>query len=355
MLVDLMTLWDRLFPMRLDWLQVELSGICNAACSYCALNCYKDVWHGDTMDAATFTCLEPVFPRVDLVFLHGWGEPLLHPQLWSTVCKVKSSGTRTGFATNGTLLTPENLARLLDAQVDVLAVSLAGATAATHERFRARCSFTRIESGLKALRREKQASGRNEPDLHIAFILMRSNWREVAELPSLAARWGAKQIVVSNLSLVAREELENESLMLDSGLWSEAQVLLDRAREEAAEDGIGLHYYAPDLSAPQAVCTENVLKSCFVSHRGDVSPCVMANLNVRAGCSPSHRFGGRSHALQRLVFGNVKRESFDDIWHGEAARAFRRAFERRLDEADPGQRHLPEPCRTCYKLYERPT
>ena len=26
---------------RFDWLQIEVAGVCNAACAYCALTCYK--------------------------------------------------------------------------------------------------------------------------------------------------------------------------------------------------------------------------------------------------------------------------------------------------------------------------
>ena len=353
MLDDLQRMWDRLFPIRLDWLQVEVSARCNAQCKYCPLTCLKDKWHGGLMEPTTFARLKPAFSNVDLVFLQGWGEPLLHHDIWNMVGSVKQAGARAGFATNGTFFTKHTLSQLLDSGVDVMAVSLAGATAATHDRLRRGCGFARIDVGLEALRRDKQASGQSEPAVHIAYLLTHSNWHEVAEIPALAARWGVNEAVISNLSLVARNELNQESLLANPALWPQVRDKLEHAKEMAAREGVELHYYMPDLSAPQKICTENVLRSCFVSHNGDVSPCVMTNLSVRSDATLNHYVRGNSHALERLVFGNVNRDSLQNIWRGEAAKSFRRAFQRRIEVEHLEQEHLPGPCQHCYKLYER--
>ena len=352
MLADLRSLWDRIIPLRFDWLQVEVSARCNAACGHCALSCYKETWQEGVMDLDTFVRLEPYFSRADMVFLQGWGEPLLHPHFWDLVRRVRSAGTRVGFTTNGTLLTDQNLERLLEAEVDVIAVSLAGARAATHEWFRRGCGFARISAGLEALRFRKQALGQGHPSVHVAFMLLRSNWHELDELITRAAGWGVNQVVVSNLSLIAAEPLEDESLLLDVDLWPRVQASLEKVRDKAAAHGIEVNYYVPDLSAPQPVCTENVLRSCFVSHTGDVSPCVMTNFSVQPSSPLEHRFRSRSCALTNCVFGNVHRQSLADIWHDTAARGFRAAFEKRLQMDNPGTQYLPSPCSHCYKLFE---
>lgn len=305
------------------------------------------------MESATFAQLEPAFSHVNLVFLQGWGEPLLHPDFWSMVARVKRAGARAGFATNGTLLTGQNRAKLLASQLDVMAVSLAGATATTQERLRGGCTLARIESGLEALRKEKQVSGQNEPAVHIAFLLTGSNWQEVQELPALAVKWGVSEVVISHLSLVSRKELVQESLLARQSLWPQVRETLERTRETAASEGIGLHYYEPDLSNPQKVCTENVLRSCFVSHQGDVSPCVMTNLSVRSGTALEHNVCGDWHVLEQMNFGNVKRRSLEEVWRSDAARTFRQSFQRRIELEYPEQAGLPGPCRHCYKLYER--
>jgi MoaA/NifB/PqqE/SkfB family radical SAM enzyme len=96
-------------------------------------------------------------------------------------------GTRVGFTTNGTLLADRNLEQLLETQVDVIGVSLAGARAVTHERFRRGCGFLRISAGLEALTLRKQALGQRHPSVHLAFMLLSSNWHELDELITRAA------------------------------------------------------------------------------------------------------------------------------------------------------------------------
>jgi len=346
-------LWDRLVPIRLDWLQVEVSSRCNAHCDYCPLTYYRDKWQGGLMEPATFARLEQEFSNVDLVFLQGWGEPLTHPDFWKMVDSVKSHRSRAGFATNGTLLTEQTISRLLDSGVDVMAVSLAGAAATTHERLRRGCGFARIDAGFEALLREKQASGQNEPAVHIAYLLTQSNWQEVEALPALAARWGVNEVVISNLSLVTRNEMNRESLLANAAMWPQVRDTLEHAKEKAAGEGVGLHYYLADLSALQKVCTENVLRSCFVSHRGEVSPCVMTNLSVQPSTALQYHMGGSVHGLEHLLFGSVNQQSLQEIWRSKAARDFRGAFQRRIELEDPGPQSLPKPCRHCYKMYER--
>jgi MoaA/NifB/PqqE/SkfB family radical SAM enzyme len=337
---------------RWDWLQVEVSGLCNAACSYCALSCYKAGWQGGLMEEETFERLAREFRHANLVFLQGWGEPLLHPRFWEMACRVKSEGAQVGFTTNGTCLDAANLTKLLDTPMDVLAVSIAGTTAATSDGWRAGNDFTRLGISLEDLKRMKRDRNVAGPRVHIAYMLLASNWREVEALPVLAQRWGAKQVVVNNLSFICNAALEKESLFERPDLWEPAISVLEDAQQRAAALKIDFYYCRPDRQEPHAVCTENVLRSCFLSYRGDVSPCVLTNLSTRQGSTPTCSFRGRAYPVERLVFGNVRKQSLDEIWHSTQARAFRTAFELRLKRRHPVPRDLPLPCRQCYKLLE---
>ena len=337
---------------RWDWLQVEVSGLCNAACSYCALNCYKDGWEGGLMAEDTFERFAPEFAQADLVFLQGWGEPLLHPRLWEMAGRVKTAGALVGFTTNGTCLDRANLARLRDTPVDILAVSVAGTTAATSDRWRAGNDFTRIGKALEELKRMRGVRGADGPRVHLAYMLLASNWRDVEALPALAQDWGVSQVVVNNLSFVGSAALERESLFERPELWDPALAALADAKSRAAALGIDLHYYRPDRQEPHAICTENVLRACFVSHRGAVSPCVLTNCSLREGTAPPHFFRGRALPVERFVFGEVCHQTLSEIWQSARARAFRTVFERRLTRQHEFENELPEPCRHCYKLFE---
>jgi MoaA/NifB/PqqE/SkfB family radical SAM enzyme len=337
---------------RWDWLQVEISGRCNAACSYCPLSCYKAAWDGDLMGEDTFERLVPEFRRADLVYLQGWGEPLLHPRFWDMARSVKSAGTRAGFTTNGTCLNRACLLKVLDTPIDILAVSIAGATEATSDHWRAGNDFTRLGTSLENLKRMKSERRADRPRVHIAYMLLASNWRDLENLPALAHTWGVSQVVVDNLNFIGSSEIERESLFERPDLWEPVLAALGSAKERARALGIELYYHRPDSQDRHSACTENVLRSCFVSYRGDVSPCVLTNLSTRETSAPRHFFRGRAYPVERLVFGNVRQQNLGEIWHSAQARAFRAAFERHLTQQRPGPSGLPGPCRQCYKLFE---
>jgi MoaA/NifB/PqqE/SkfB family radical SAM enzyme len=257
-----------------------------------------------------------------------------------------------GFTTNATLLDRPRTLELIQSGLDIIAVSLAGVTPATHERLRPGCDLRRIDAALTELKELKREYGVQSPRVHIAFMLLRSNWRDVDGLVELAARWAATQVVVSNLTWIAGEAFQRESLLVNSELWPEVAGVLIRARQAAAETGIELSYSGPGNGRPRAMCAENVLNACFVSYRGDVSPCVFTSPSVSRGKRAVYYFKEREHELRPLVFGNVSERPLPEIWDSEPAREFRESFQYRLVKANPGMDRLPEPCTRCYKLLE---
>ena len=90
--------------LELDWIQGELSSRCAGRCVYCPVHRFRGRRHESVMADETFAALEPSLPVARLVFLQGWGEPLMDPQLWSRVERVRKAGPDVGFTTNGTLL-----------------------------------------------------------------------------------------------------------------------------------------------------------------------------------------------------------------------------------------------------------
>lgn len=337
---------------RFDWLQLEVAGVCNAACAYCTLTCYQGVREGGLMDMSTFEHMEPHFKSAALVFLQGWGEPLLHPQFWEMAHRAKDSGARVGFTTNGTLLDEANLARLLDTPIDIMGVSIAGTTAATSDRWRAGNDFARLGATLRALKNMKNARAKTDPQVHIAYMLLASSWQELNGLPALAEAWGVSEVVVNNLTFIADPALQQESLFERPDLWQPVLERLDTVQADATARGIALHYDRPDRCEPHAQCTEHVLKTCFVSWQGNVAPCVLTNHSLKAEATATHYFRGQSYPVGGCVFGNVNEKPFETIWKSDAARSFRAAFARREKRKPPGMNDLSEPCRHCYKLYE---
>ena len=268
---------------------------------------------------------------------------------------VKDAGTKVGFTTNATLLDNKKIEQLLPLDVDVLCVSVAGARPETHNRFRHGCDFDLVDQHMRALKSMKEARSMTNPDVHIAFMLFHSNWQDLHDLPALATRWGAKQVIVSNLTFVGREDLQEENLLNRPELWGEVRAALESAKSEAAEKGIELQFYGPEVGERLATCRENVLHSCFVTYRGDVTPCVMTGFSMSPDQPARHYYQGKEYDIENLVFGNINDQGLADIWELGGAREFHGLYQQRVTMLIPDleRPEVPSPCRHCYKMIEQ--
>jgi MoaA/NifB/PqqE/SkfB family radical SAM enzyme len=216
------------------------------------------------------------------------------------------------------------------------------------------CGLARIDAALGALNNLKRRHGARNPRVHIAFLLLRSNWRELGGVVDLAARWEAAQIVVSQMAWLGDTASQAESLLPDPDLLPEVSRALERAGEKASARGIGFCHHGAGVGRHRAACPENSLKACFVSHRGDVSPCVFTGFSLSPEARATHLFDGRTHEVREFVFGNVREQPLPEIWNSSRARLFRQSFRNRVEAGVAGGACLPEPCRRCDKLREPP-
>ena len=108
------------------------------------------------MSLDIFREIVPYFKNTGLVYLQGWGEPLLNENIFQMIQLCKMKDKLVGFTTNGLLLDEKIISTLIDLKLDILCVSLAGTTRATHNRIRKGNSFDQIISNLILLRQLKK-------------------------------------------------------------------------------------------------------------------------------------------------------------------------------------------------------
>ena len=116
---------DYAFYPRVPTISLELTNNCNLKCPYCAnitLTRPKTYIAWPLLEKIVDECAER---RFNLDHLHGVGEPLLWDRLEEVVGLIKRKRAGKGsFATNGTLLHPDRVKRLLDAGLENIYVSI---------------------------------------------------------------------------------------------------------------------------------------------------------------------------------------------------------------------------------------
>lgn len=339
----LRTWWEHhvLFEPK-QWVQVEVTSRCNAACSYCPRTVYRDAWRNRTLSLNLFERLVPAFHKVSLVYLQGWGEPLLHPHLPAMIEMVKAAGPRVGTTTNGMLLDAPLAEALVDTGLDVIAFSLAGTRAASNDRVRAGTRLDQVLKNIALLDRIKRQRGSATPHIHIAYMVLASGLEELAALPGLVKACNVKQIVVSTLDFAPCQELAGEVLNPDTQSRRE-NIELIFSNLRGSGRAMGLEIHTPRLNrvekATQDACTENIQRALCISAEGEVSACMLTNIPVSQAHFWVH---GRPRAYQRMIFGNIGDTLLPIIWRHPAYVGWRSAH-------TDGQ--VPDPCTGCAKLF----
>ena len=319
--------FDRLFTRnypQLDWIQVEISSYCNASCVYCPHWAFRTNWQNRFLPLGAFRELVPAFSNTHLVYLQGWGEPFMHPQFFEMLQIAKKAGCRVGTTTNGTLLNRELIEKIVSEGLDVIGFSLAGVNK-KNDKIRKGTHIKKVLLCLEEIRRAKDRYRVDNPEIHIAYMLLRSGLDDLETLPDFLANTGADQTVVSSLSYVVSPEMETESLLASSKEeYSELKVRLLEVRREAVKRGADIHFHIVGPAQKKFSCSENISQAIVVGSNGDLSPCVMKQLPMRG--DNYYFFDKKKHLQCNLSFGNIDKESLIKIWHRRECRQFVREF-----------------------------
>lgn len=226
--------------------QVEVASACNLDCPIC-LRSHVGFEDGFMSLKDFKRILAP--GRFDFVSLHGWGEPLLHPEIGKMIGLAHEQKLITQLTTNATLLKAK--------QDELLASPLNEIAFGVYELERLKSLSPAIDDFLSARGRAKR------PKAYLDVTLTNRNQDQIAALLDLAASLGIEAVILHRLF---DRHLTNSRYKRLSDR-AEAAVL-SRAKDRAARRG--LEFYPPlDRQRPCLVSRH----SLFVNVKGDVSPC----------------------------------------------------------------------------------
>ncbi len=193
---------------------IEPTNACNLDC----ITCMRQVWEEPLgqMSIQTFQRVVEglkAFSPVPTVFFGGIGEPLAHPRIVEMIRQAKAAGARVELITNGILLKEAMALELIQADLDVLWVSLDGATPESYADVRLGATLPLVIENLRRLPYLRYRGSRLKTvmPLGIAFVAMKRNVAELPAVLQLGSRLGAKWFSVTNV-LAHTPELKEEIL-----------------------------------------------------------------------------------------------------------------------------------------------
>jgi MoaA/NifB/PqqE/SkfB family radical SAM enzyme len=324
---------------RLAKVYVEPTNRCNLECRTCIRHGWDEPL-GQVNDV-TFARIRDglrAFSPPPTVFFGGFGEPLAHQNIVGMVAQAKALGGPVELITNGTLLTRDVSERLIAAGLDLLWVSLDGATPESYTDVRLGAALPQVLANLAAFRDARGAGpNRNVPQIGIAFVMMKRN---VADLPAvlrLGGRLGATRFMVSNVLPYTKAMCE-EALyprVLTRRLYSSSDSRLDlsaldgdqityKSRRDVMRGGLRISLAGGDLAEARNRCPFVERGAMAIAWDGSVSPCLpLLHSHVSY-------LGGQDRLSRRYVVGQVAERDLRDLWTAPEYVAFRqrvRGFE----------------------------
>jgi AdoMet-dependent heme synthase len=291
------------YPLRLLFWETTIG--CNLRCVHCRAEATPISTADDLSTTESIKFINDLVSFASPILVLSGGEPLFRQDIFEIASHAATKGLRVALATNGTLVTKAVAQRIVDSGIKRVSISLDGATAKTHDRFRGiPGAFNSAITGYNNLK----ALGMS---MQLNVTVTKHNITELTDLIRLAISLGAEalhffMLVPTGCGL----EITKEQQLSPQEYEQTLNWLYDQSKETVLDikATCAPHYYriirqrgklekikvtAHDhgMSAMTKGCLAGT-GVCFVSHRGDVYPCGYLPVNA----------------------GNIKTQHLQDIW-----------------------------------------
>ena len=304
---------------------IEPTNRCNLTC----LTCVRNVWDEPTGDMRweTFSrILDGLMrlPSPPVVSFGGYGEPLAHPDIIHMVAQAKPLASRVELITNGTLLSEALSRQLIATGLDLLWVSLDGATPESYADVRLGAELPKVIENVAHFSAARPPAHLPHPEIGIAFVAMQRNITDLPDVLRLGARLGATRFLMTNIlphtqqmrAEILYEQIPNGIAYLPS-VWVPKLDLprmdlnnkIGAALYQATRRGYNLSINGDNLGRANDRCPFIARGAIAISWQGAVSPCLPLMHSYSSFLNKRQRFSSR------YVIGSLDENDLIALWN----------------------------------------
>lgn len=281
-------------PLRLV---IEPTVRCNLNCTFCETNTVFKERVKKHLTPDEFRKLLDRLPFVQSINPTLRGEALASPHIYEMLQIARERGIRVRLVTNGQLLAiPEKRRKLLEVGVEQVVVSV-DRVGKRYNELRVGGDFDALAAAIQSLQREA-AERHGQPRITVAVVGDGEHPQDPLDVIAWAASLGIPEIDLQPIHNWGDSSYQVRSL-------SAADIAA--CRKLAMIHAIRLNVYEPSAGDPLRRRCTFPWDTVVVASDGRVTPCCVF------GTDPD-----------RLSFGNLLEQSFEEIWNGPAMRRFRR-------------------------------
>jgi MoaA/NifB/PqqE/SkfB family radical SAM enzyme len=301
---------------------LKITSQCNFRCQHC------DIWQTSSNQDLTIEDWKIIVAKIksacpQLAVTLSGGEPLLYKNFWQLIDFFKQEKIQVNLNTNGSLITEENIERLLKYPFNKISVSLYSLNSELHNSFRnTPNAFEKAYSGLIKMA-EKRAEISSLTEIVVAFLL---NSKNIEELPYLVKHFSEKKIAVSIQALdtnvqpmTDRQEFETKELISTNSLWPKDKAKIEKIFDELLElknSGYKIYNRKDSLE---------VMGKYYLEKFDELKklPCYSGQNNLIVSSK-----GNAFFCFDGPMIGNLVTDSWENVWRGKRAKETRKAIKK---------------------------
>ena len=299
-------------------LLAELTHRCPLRCPYCSNPVDLERRTAELSGAEWLRVIDEAAQMGVLQIYFSGGEPMLRPEIAELTGHAMRAGLYTNLITSGVGYKPEVLARVADAGLDHVQLSVQGVEDGAADKV---AGFRNAAATKRAIVAEIQRLGLR---LTVNAVIHRGNAEQIPALVRLADEWGAARIEIAHVqyygwAIINRAQLMPTRAQVDVAM---RDVMVERARTAGR---MVIDCVVPDYYATYP-------KPCMGGWGAQ-----LMNITPSGRALPCHA----AETIPDLAFDSVRDKSLEEIWfRGAAFNAFR------------GEDWMQEPCRSCPRKAE---
>jgi radical SAM protein with 4Fe4S-binding SPASM domain len=272
-------------------ISIEPTTSCNLRCPECPSGLRAFTRPTGMLDPDLYrNVIDQLAPTLSYLTFYFQGEPYLHPAFTTMVRYASAKGIYTATSTNAHFLSKEVALSTVDSGLDRLIISLDGTTQDAYASYRVGGSLTKVMEGTRNIIAAREERKSKTPHVIFQFLVVGPNEHQIPDVYQLARDLRVDQVVLKTAQIY---DYENGSPLIP------IQEHYSRYRRKS--DGT---YVIKNKLDDQ--CWK-MWHSCVVTWDGKVVPCC---------------FDKDAH----FVLGDLKQNSFSEIWNGIDYQKFRKSL-----------------------------
>jgi radical SAM protein with 4Fe4S-binding SPASM domain len=305
-------------PITMD---IEPTTGCNFRCTMCQVSSPNFI--SKNLNYETFKKIIDDNKQLLKIKLQGMGEPLVNNNFYNMVEYASKYSIVSEITTNGSLLNNANIKKLLGSNLSRITVSIDGASSEVFEKIRVKSNFKSVIFNCKNLI-ELFKKKIIRPEISAWCVIQNDNVTEFEKIYDLCREIGFDKLTYQfHLSGWGKSEWNK----INSGKKIEINSLkqqIEKIKQKGKKDNMEVNIFEENLLSFNKQCVWP-WESSYISKTGDVVPCcIIGDEKV-------------------ISFGNIKSNSFKDIWNSENYKNFRE---------DIKNNKIPNYCKNCYQEFK---